>query len=71
MRHALEAVQRMTTLARQLGAARIHVVATSAVREADNRRDFLDLVREETGLKVRLLTGEDEARLTSGELGNV
>ena len=64
MRHALEAVQRMTTLARQLGAARIHVVATSAVREAENRRDFLDLVREETGLKVRLLTGEDEARLS-------
>lgn len=64
MRHALEAVQRMATLARQLGAVRIHVVATSAVREAENRRDFLDLVREETGLKVRLLTGEDEARLS-------
>jgi exopolyphosphatase/guanosine-5'-triphosphate,3'-diphosphate pyrophosphatase len=64
MRHALEAVQRMATLARQLGAVRIHVVATSAVREAENRRDFLDLVREETGLRVRLLTGEDEARLS-------
>jgi exopolyphosphatase/guanosine-5'-triphosphate,3'-diphosphate pyrophosphatase len=64
VRAALEALQRMATLARQLGAARIHVVATSAVREADNRRDFLDLVREETGLKVRLLTGEDEARLS-------
>lgn len=64
MRHALEALQRMATLARQLGAGRIHAVATSAVREAENRRDFLDLVREETGLKVRLLTGEDEARLS-------
>lgn len=64
MRHALEALQRMATLARQLGASRIHAVATSAVREADNRRDFLDLVREETGLRVRLLTGEDEARLS-------
>ena len=64
MRHAIEAVQRMATLARQLGAVRIHAVATSAVREAENRRDFIDLVREETGLKVRLLTGEDEARLS-------
>jgi exopolyphosphatase / guanosine-5'-triphosphate,3'-diphosphate pyrophosphatase len=64
MSHALEAIQRMATLARQLGSSRIHVVATSAVREAENRRDFLDLVREETGLKVRLLTGEDEARLS-------
>lgn len=64
MRHALEALQRMATLARQLGAARLHAVATSAVREAENRRDFLDLVREETGLRVKLLTGEDEARLS-------
>ena len=36
MRHALEAVQRMATLARQLGAARIEAVATSAVRDAEN-----------------------------------
>lgn len=64
MRQALDALQRMATLARQLGAVRIHAVATSAVREADNRRDFLDLVREETGLRVRLLQGEDEARLS-------
>jgi exopolyphosphatase/guanosine-5'-triphosphate,3'-diphosphate pyrophosphatase len=64
MRHALEALQRMATLARQLGASRIHAVATSAVRDAGNRRDFLDQVREETGLRVRLLTGEDEARLS-------
>lgn len=64
MRQALDALQRMATLARQLGAVRIHAVATSAVREAENRRDFLDLVREETGLRVRLLRGEDEARLS-------
>ncbi|HEX9562496.1 MAG TPA: Ppx/GppA phosphatase family protein [Gemmatimonadaceae bacterium] len=64
MRQALDALQRMATLARQLGAIRIHAVATSAVREADNRRDFLDLVREETGLRVKLLQGEDEARLS-------
>jgi exopolyphosphatase/guanosine-5'-triphosphate,3'-diphosphate pyrophosphatase len=64
MRHALEAVQRMATLARQMGATRVDAVATSAVRDAANRREFLDRVRRETGLRVRVLTGEDEARLS-------
>jgi exopolyphosphatase/guanosine-5'-triphosphate,3'-diphosphate pyrophosphatase len=64
MRHALEAVQRMATLARQMGATRVDAVATSAVRDAANRREFLDRIRRETGLRVRVLTGEDEARLS-------
>ncbi|MGQ0647741.1 MAG: Ppx/GppA phosphatase family protein [Gemmatimonadaceae bacterium] len=60
---ALDALQRMTDLARQYGVARVEAVATSAVREAANGKGFLDLVRRQTGLKVRLLQGEDEARL--------
>ena len=64
MHAALEALQRMATLARQMGAARIDAVATSAVRDASNRRAFIELVRRETGLKVRVLRGEDEARLS-------
>ncbi|MFL5577772.1 MAG: HD domain-containing protein [Gemmatimonadaceae bacterium] len=63
-RAALEALARMTTLARQLGAQRVEAVATSAVREAANGHAFLDLVREETGLRPRLLVGEEEARLS-------
>ena len=64
MRDALEVVGRMTTLARQLGAERIEAVATSAVRETANGQLFLDLIREENGLDVRVLDGEDEARLS-------
>ena len=64
MRRALEALQRMSTLARQLGCARIEAVATSAVRDATNRQEFLDLVRAETGLSVSVLDGEEEARLS-------
>jgi len=40
------------------------VIATSAVRAASNGQLFLDLVREETGLRVRVVNGEDEAALS-------
>lgn len=64
MRDALEVVGRMTTLARQLGAERVEAVATSAVRDTTNGQLFLDLIREESGLAVRILDGADEARLS-------
>ena len=64
LRAALEALQRMATLARQLGCARVEAVATSAVRDARNGEAFLRRVREEAGLSVRLLDGEEEARLS-------
>lgn len=40
------------------------VVATSAVRESDNRQEFLTRVKRETGWDVEILTGEEEARRT-------
>jgi exopolyphosphatase / guanosine-5'-triphosphate,3'-diphosphate pyrophosphatase len=60
---AVSAVQRMVTLARQLGAIRIEVVATSAVRDATNAADFTDRVAAVTGESVRILSGEAEALL--------
>ena len=41
----------------------IRAVATSAVREAENRDDFLDRVRTELGLEIEVISWEDEARL--------
>lgn len=61
---AVEALTHMATLARQIGARRIEAVATSAVREAANGTAFLNLVRQETGLRVRCLNGDEEARLS-------
>ena len=64
MNAAVDTLSRMATLARQLGAEHVEAVATSAVREAANGSEFLERVRAETGLRVRALAGEDEARLT-------
>ena len=40
------------------------VVATSAVRESENRQEFLTRIKQETGWDVEVLTGEEEARRT-------
>lgn len=63
MRNGLEALAKMTTLARLKGATRVVVVATSAVREATNGADFLARVKAHTGLDVQLLTGVEEGQL--------
>jgi len=64
MQAAAEAIGRMATLARQLGAHRIDAVATSAVRDAANANQFLARVRQEAGIALRIIDGTDEARLS-------
>jgi exopolyphosphatase/guanosine-5'-triphosphate,3'-diphosphate pyrophosphatase len=50
--------------ARALGAERIRVGATSAVRDAENRDEFAQAVRELTGSDLEVITGEREAALS-------
>ena len=50
--------------ARADGAARVAVVATSAVREAANGRAFVTDLERAAGIAVRVISGEEEARLT-------
>lgn len=64
IQNALATLGRMAALAKQLGAKRTEVIATSAVRGASNSQRFLDLVREETGLRIKIVDGEDEAALS-------
>lgn len=46
------------------GQMEVVVTATSAVRDAANRIEFLWLVEEATGYRIRILTGEEEADLS-------
>jgi exopolyphosphatase/guanosine-5'-triphosphate,3'-diphosphate pyrophosphatase len=43
---------------------RVAAVATSAVRDAVNKDDFLRRVKDETGLAVQVLSGPEEARMS-------
>jgi exopolyphosphatase/pppGpp-phosphohydrolase len=42
----------------------VTAVATSAVRDAENRDEFLDRVKREAGFEVEVISGEEEARRT-------
>ena len=55
---------RFRDVADELGAGRSIAVATSAVRDAANAAEFQQRVREDHGFDIRVIPGEEEARLT-------
>lgn len=59
-----DAVSTQARHAHEYGAERVDVVATAAIREAPNREELTAAVEEGSGLAVRVLTGEEEARLS-------
>jgi exopolyphosphatase/guanosine-5'-triphosphate,3'-diphosphate pyrophosphatase len=60
---AIACIRKFRLRAQAYGAQEMIAVATSAVREASNRQEFLRRVAEETGVHVELLSGIEEARL--------
>ena len=66
-----EAVNKLITfikdgqrLSEDMGATEMMAFATSAIREAGNGEQVLRRLREETGIAVDVMSGEDEARMT-------
>lgn len=57
-------VKSALSLAEDKGCEEIYAFATSAVRDAVNSDEVLETVHQNTGLKIEVLPGEDEARLT-------
>src|SRR5215217_3180 len=62
--NAIETLGRFAAQARQRGATQVVAVATEATRAAANGASFLDRVRVETGIDVRVIDGQAEAALT-------
>jgi len=58
---ALTAIQRFALVTRLMRAGEVHVLATSAVRDASNSQAFVDAVEATMRAKVEVLTGEQEA----------
>ena len=55
--------KKLSDLARTFGTDEFVAVATSAMREAANQHEILHLLRQEAMLDVRVISGQEEARL--------
>ncbi len=60
---AIDCLKRFRAVAETHGAERIAAIATAFVREANNAEEFIRAVEHETGLRVEVLSGIEEARL--------
>ena len=62
---ALAALRRFALLAEGMGVDPLTVIATAATREAADGPDFQTEVLRETGLKLHVIDGDEEARLSA------
>jgi exopolyphosphatase/guanosine-5'-triphosphate,3'-diphosphate pyrophosphatase len=60
---SIQAITRFRDIAKTRNVDRIIVVATAAVREANNTAEFRSAIRKSTGLRVDVLSPVEEARL--------
>lgn len=60
----IEVILKYVDEARSMGAEQICAYGTAALREAANSAEAIKLIEEKTGIKVRILTGEEEAEIT-------
>ncbi|HHP7237757.1 Ppx/GppA phosphatase family protein [Longibacter sp.] len=63
MERGLQALRRIHTLATGWDAREFLAYATSAIREARNGGDFIEQVKREVGLRIRPISGAQEAEL--------
>ncbi len=60
---SLQTLAKFKRLAESHAVDEIITTATSAVREAENGGDFVAMVRDQVGIRVRIISGAEEARL--------
>ncbi|MFC7050761.1 Ppx/GppA family phosphatase [Emcibacter nanhaiensis] len=63
MEAALHTLKRFALLIDKMEISDLRAIATSAVRDAKNGPDFIETVRETTGIDVEVIDGEEEGRL--------
>jgi exopolyphosphatase/guanosine-5'-triphosphate,3'-diphosphate pyrophosphatase len=65
VKSALVNIARFVTMAEAMGVESLDLLATAAVRDADDGKTFAAEIEERTGRKVRIVSGEEEARLSA------
>ncbi|HYH07794.1 MAG TPA: Ppx/GppA phosphatase family protein [Thermoanaerobaculia bacterium] len=61
MARGVEALRKMAGIAERWQVSEVVAVATSAIREAPNGRRFLAAVQKASGIRIRVISGEEEA----------
>jgi len=61
IKRAISALREFLLIAKSLKARKILCVATSAVRDAPNKSEFLKKVKDELNLKIKVIDGDKEA----------
>ena len=59
--HTADVVSRFAQHARDRGASNVHLIATSAARDAENREELVSAIRNVCGLTIEIISGEQEA----------
>ena len=62
---ALINIRRFVALTRAMNVTDVEMLATAAVRDAKDGRDFAKEIERATGVAVRVISGEEEARLSA------
>lgn len=62
MARTLKAISIYKAIIDSYGRMSVNIASTSAARDASNVEDFIDLVNKETGLLVKVITAEEEAK---------
>ncbi len=62
---SLGCLERFARTANDLGAHSLDVVATAAIREAEDGAEFVREAKRRTGLDIRIISGLEEARLSA------
>ncbi|MDE1153461.1 MAG: Ppx/GppA family phosphatase [Micavibrio sp.] len=62
---ALDAISRFSGLIKAMKIVEVRAVATAAMRDAADGPDFIKKVRDEFGLKIDVIEGEEEAHLAA------
>jgi exopolyphosphatase/guanosine-5'-triphosphate,3'-diphosphate pyrophosphatase len=63
MQRAALVCKQFIDMAEAYGANPVQAIATSATREAKNKKEFLRYINDETGVDIRTVSGKEEARL--------
>lgn len=63
VQQAISTMTRFRSIADSLGVEEITAVATSAMREASNSQNVVSMIKDVTGIDVKVISGDEEARL--------